>query len=178
MRVGSDQDSSKSKKMGVMERLEWMNTCSKKQCRSLFWRMRAAMKKAVKNKHTFFVALYGGTKKQFNFQYDPSSYALNFDDGTHDQHHHDHYFFHVGVSKGVMVESLTASMQTEGKPLDFMLVDEHDIKFSGEPGIIRDSRSICMYCWPKANMAKYYLDDTVDVIKMLNGFEAASGQVA
>ncbi|PWA61140.1 hypothetical protein CTI12_AA377180 [Artemisia annua] len=93
--VGSDQDSSKIKKMGVMERLEWMNTCSKKQCRSLFWRMRAAMKKAVKNKHTFFVALYGGTKKQFNFQYDPSSYALNFDDGTHDQHHHDHYFFHV-----------------------------------------------------------------------------------
>ncbi|PWA56900.1 hypothetical protein CTI12_AA413020 [Artemisia annua] len=82
MRVGSDQDSSKSKKMGVMERLEWMNTCSKKQCRSLFWRMRAAMKKAVKNKHTFFVALYGGTKKQFNFQYDPSSYALNFDDAA------------------------------------------------------------------------------------------------
>nr|GEY36045.1 hypothetical protein [Tanacetum cinerariifolium] len=82
-----------SKKMGVMGKFEWMNTCSKKQCRSLFWRMKAAMKKAVKNKHTFLVALYGGgTKKQFNFQYDPSSYALNFDDGTHD--HHDH-FLHV-----------------------------------------------------------------------------------
>ncbi|GJY63430.1 hypothetical protein Tco_0688360 [Tanacetum coccineum] len=80
--------------MGVMGKFEWMNTCSKKQCRSLFWRMKAAMKKAVKNKHTFLVALYGGgTKKQFNFQYDPSSYALNFDDGTHD-HHHDH-FLHV-----------------------------------------------------------------------------------
>lgn len=74
--------------MGVIERLVWMNTCSKKQCRSLLWRMRAAMKKAVKKKHTFFVALYGGPKRQFNFQYDPSSYALNFDDGTHYHYHH------------------------------------------------------------------------------------------
>ncbi|CAH1448425.1 unnamed protein product [Lactuca virosa] len=75
--------------MGVIERLVWMNSCSKKQCRSLLWRMRAAMKKAVK-KHTFFVAFYGGPKRQFNFQYDPSSYALNFDDGTHYHYHHIH----------------------------------------------------------------------------------------
>ncbi|KAL8228679.1 hypothetical protein R6Q57_013579 [Mikania cordata] len=73
--------------MGVIGRLVWMNTCSKKQCRSLFWRMRAAMKKAVK-KQTYLVALYGGPKKQFNFHYDPSSYALNFDDGTYYHHHH------------------------------------------------------------------------------------------
>lgn len=54
-----------------MGRFEWMNSFSKKQCKSLFWRVKAAVKKAVKN----------GGKQQVNFQYDPSSYALNFDDG-------------------------------------------------------------------------------------------------
>ncbi|KAJ9690363.1 hypothetical protein PVL29_012820 [Vitis rotundifolia] len=57
--------------MGVVGSLVWMNTYSKRQCRSLFWRTRAALKKAVKN----------GKKQQLRFQYDPSSYALNFDDG-------------------------------------------------------------------------------------------------
>lgn len=33
--------------------------------------MRAALKKAIKN----------GSKRRLKFQYDPSSYALNFDDG-------------------------------------------------------------------------------------------------
>ncbi|KAK9706676.1 hypothetical protein RND81_07G143900 [Saponaria officinalis] len=53
----------------------WMNRNEcKKQCRSLFWRIKAAVKKTVKchsNK----------SKKQVKFHYDPSSYALNFDDG-------------------------------------------------------------------------------------------------
>ncbi|GAB4831270.1 hypothetical protein Ancab_005283 [Ancistrocladus abbreviatus] len=57
--------------MGLAGRFAWANTYSKKQCRSLFWRVRAAVKKAVK----------GGGKQHPNFQYDPSSYALNFDDG-------------------------------------------------------------------------------------------------
>ncbi|KAK7302732.1 hypothetical protein RJT34_13628 [Clitoria ternatea] len=57
--------------MGLLERLEWVNAYGKKRCRSLFWRMRAALKKAMKN----------GGKQQLKFQYDPSSYALNFDDG-------------------------------------------------------------------------------------------------
>lgn len=57
--------------MGFVGGIEWMNTYSRKQFRKLFWRMRAAMKKAIKN----------GGKQQFKFQYDPCSYALNFDDG-------------------------------------------------------------------------------------------------
>ncbi|CAJ1961594.1 unnamed protein product [Sphenostylis stenocarpa] len=57
--------------MGLLERLEWVNDYSKKRCRSLFWRVRAALKKALKN----------GGKQRLKFQYDPSSYALNFDDG-------------------------------------------------------------------------------------------------
>lgn len=57
--------------MGWIGSLGRVNSYSKKQCKSLFWRVRAAVKKAVKN----------GGKQQFKFQYDPSSYALNFDDG-------------------------------------------------------------------------------------------------
>lgn len=57
--------------MGLIGSLVWVNTYSRKQCRNLFWRMRAALKKAVKN----------GEKQQLRFHYDPSSYALNFDDG-------------------------------------------------------------------------------------------------
>ncbi|KAG7958932.1 hypothetical protein I3843_10G045200 [Carya illinoinensis] len=57
--------------MGLGGSLEWASAYSKKQFRSLFWRMRASVKKAVKN----------AGKQQLKFQYDPSSYALNFDDG-------------------------------------------------------------------------------------------------
>ncbi|KAJ4980335.1 hypothetical protein NE237_031172 [Protea cynaroides] len=45
---------------------------SKKHCRNLFWRVKAATKKAIKG---------GGKQRLTTFQYDPSSYALNFDDG-------------------------------------------------------------------------------------------------
>ncbi|KAI4296659.1 hypothetical protein L6164_036601 [Bauhinia variegata] len=57
--------------MGLMGSLKWVHGYGKKRCRSLFWRMRAAVKKALKK----------GGKQQLKFQYDPSSYALNFDDG-------------------------------------------------------------------------------------------------
>ncbi|KAI3971955.1 hypothetical protein MKX01_030156 [Papaver californicum] len=43
-----------------------------KYCRSLFFRTRATLKKAV---------IKNEKGKRLKFQYDPSSYALNFDDG-------------------------------------------------------------------------------------------------
>ncbi|KAK7246563.1 hypothetical protein RIF29_41432 [Crotalaria pallida] len=58
--------------MDLLGSFEWFNAYGKKRCKSLFWRTRAAVKKALKR---------GGKKKQLKFQYDPSSYALNFDDG-------------------------------------------------------------------------------------------------
>ncbi|CAJ2648699.1 hypothetical protein L195_g039381 [Trifolium pratense] len=62
--------------MGLLENLEWVNVYGKKRCRSLFWRMRAAVKRALKN----------GNNQKLKFQYDPSSYALNFDDGCSYSH--------------------------------------------------------------------------------------------
>lgn len=57
--------------MRWIRRLSLVKNKSKKHCRSFFWRMRAATKRAIKK----------GRKKRINFQYDPWSYALNFDDG-------------------------------------------------------------------------------------------------
>ncbi|KAL8045862.1 hypothetical protein ABFX02_08G141300 [Erythranthe guttata] len=49
----------------------WIEKFGKKQCRSLYWRIRAATKKKSK-----------GSKRRVKiFQYDAYSYALNFDDG-------------------------------------------------------------------------------------------------
>ncbi|GFZ03099.1 hypothetical protein Acr_15g0017070 [Actinidia rufa] len=55
--------------MGLFGRLVWVNNYSKKQCKSLFWRVKAAVK-------------INSGKRQYRFQYDPLSYALNFDDGS------------------------------------------------------------------------------------------------
>ncbi|CAL1372725.1 unnamed protein product [Linum trigynum] len=59
--------------MGLAGKLESVKSFSRKQCRSLFWRVRAAVKKAMKNR-------WGSQHGKKKFQYDPSSYALNFDD--------------------------------------------------------------------------------------------------
>ncbi|XXG71693.1 hypothetical protein AAC387_Pa07g0959 [Persea americana] len=56
--------------MGWVGGLAWVNY-SKKHCRNLLWRLKAEMKKAVKN----------GSKQRATFGYDAWSYALNFDDG-------------------------------------------------------------------------------------------------
>ncbi|XAR66421.1 hypothetical protein NMG60_11012654 [Bertholletia excelsa] len=57
--------------MGFVGSLERVNRYSRRQCRSLFWRIRAAVKKAAK----------GSGRRRLKFRYDPWSYALNFDDG-------------------------------------------------------------------------------------------------
>ncbi|KAJ1436364.1 hypothetical protein SESBI_04396 [Sesbania bispinosa] len=44
----------------------------KRKVRSLFWKVRADVKRQMKAR---------SMKKNFNFNYDPFSYSLNFDDG-------------------------------------------------------------------------------------------------
>ncbi|KAL6553248.1 hypothetical protein OROGR_007090 [Orobanche gracilis] len=63
--------------MGLIGGLGWIRRVGKKQCRSLCCRIRAEMKKAVRNRRS--------KQQVMNFQYDPHSYSLNFDDGFHQE---------------------------------------------------------------------------------------------
>lgn len=62
-------------KIDFVKKWEWMSAYSKRRCRRLFFRTRAALKKGMKNNG------WCKGKEELTFQYDPSSYALNFDDG-------------------------------------------------------------------------------------------------
>ncbi|KAL7088920.1 hypothetical protein ACP275_13G157600 [Erythranthe tilingii] len=55
----------------------------KKQCRSLLWRIKAAIKN---NSNAVTMRNNRSKGKRFKFQYDPHSYALNFDDGCYNSH--------------------------------------------------------------------------------------------
>ncbi|KAI3434063.1 uncharacterized protein J3R85_006856 [Psidium guajava] len=62
---------------------EWLSEYSKRKCRSFLWRARAAMKKKKEKKKRSGGGGGGGIARHRanKFQYDPWSYALNFDDG-------------------------------------------------------------------------------------------------
>ncbi|KAL2482834.1 hypothetical protein Fot_44278 [Forsythia ovata] len=89
-----------------------------------------------------------------------------------------------GVSKGVVVENLMTTMRNTGKPPNFVLCigdDRSDEDMFESIASSVASRSLpdtaevfACTVGQKPSMAKYYLDDTVDVIKMLQGLSAAS----
>ncbi|KAH7688210.1 trehalose 6-phosphate synthase/phosphatase protein [Dioscorea alata] len=91
-----------------------------------------------------------------------------------------------GISKGVVVENLISTMLSRGKPPDFVLCIGDDR--SDEDMFESITSSVKNTSWPaisevfactvgkKPSKAKYYLDDTVDVIKMLQGLVTASTQ--
>jgi hypothetical protein len=92
-----------------------------------------------------------------------------------------------GISKGVVVESLLSSMVRGGKAPDFVLCigdDRSDedmfesIVCPGNNSVKLPATSEVFACTvgKKPSMAKYYLDDTVDVIKMLQGLANAPSQ--
>ena len=82
------------------------------------------------------------------------------------------------------MDKLVTTMQSKGRrPLDFVLCigdDQSDedmfekISSSVGNGI---AEVFACTVGQKPSNAKYYLDDTVDVIKMLHGLEAASSHV-
>jgi trehalose 6-phosphate synthase/phosphatase len=89
-----------------------------------------------------------------------------------------------GVSKGVVVESLIATMQGRGEPPDFVLCmgddrSDEDMFESivANPSLKSVSEVFACTVGQKPSMAKYFLDDTTDVIKMLQGLEAGSAHI-
>lgn len=93
-----------------------------------------------------------------------------------------------GISKGVVVDSLLSSMVRTGKPPDFVLCigdDRSDEDMfesivcpASSSGVKLPASSEVFACTvgKKPSMARYYLDDTVDVVKMLDGLASAPSQ--
>ena len=64
--------------MGFTRNFGWITKNGyKKQCISLIWKVKAAVKKSMKKNNNHHKG-----KKQVRFHYDPSSYAMNFDDSS------------------------------------------------------------------------------------------------
>ncbi|PWA78982.1 trehalose phosphatase/synthase 11 [Artemisia annua] len=92
-----------------------------------------------------------------------------------------------GVSNGVVVESTIAIMQTKEKSFDFVLCigdDQSDENIferilSSVVSPLLQGIAKLYSCTVSQNptMAKYFIDDTVDEIKMFHGLEAASNKV-
>ncbi|KAJ4951933.1 hypothetical protein NE237_028765 [Protea cynaroides] len=91
-----------------------------------------------------------------------------------------------GVSKGIVVENLISTMLSQGKPPDFVLCigdDRSDedmfesiARSVSNPSLPAIAEVFACTVGQKPSKAKYYLDDTVDVIKLLQGLATAAVQ--
>ncbi|CAL0325604.1 unnamed protein product [Lupinus luteus] len=89
-----------------------------------------------------------------------------------------------GVSKGVVVENLISTMRKEGKAPDFLLCigdDRSDedmfesiARSVSNPALPTISQVFACTVGQKPSKAKYYLDDTSEVINLLEGLAIAS----
>lgn len=89
-----------------------------------------------------------------------------------------------GVSKGLVAEKILSSMFEHGKQADFVLCigdDRSDEEmFEGINGLVNkhlvapNTSLFACTVGQKPSKAKYYLDDTSDVISMLQGLAEAS----
>ncbi|XP_061991057.1 probable alpha,alpha-trehalose-phosphate synthase [UDP-forming] 11 [Rosa rugosa] len=90
------------------------------------------------------------------------------------------------VNKGIVVEELISTMRNRVKSPDFLLCigddrsDEDMFKSimypESSPSLPAIAEVFACTVGQKPSMAKYYLDDTVDVIKLLQGLASASAQ--
>ncbi|EFJ35313.1 trehalose phosphate synthase [Selaginella moellendorffii] len=88
-----------------------------------------------------------------------------------------------GVSKGVVVDKLLASMASKGTPIDFIVCvgdDRSDEDMFetidtavASPPLSSNTEIFACTVGQKPSKAKYYLDDTADVIKMLQVLSTA-----
>lgn len=93
-----------------------------------------------------------------------------------------------GISKGLVAERLLSKMVETGKPPDFVMCigddrSDEDMFESIASAMAKQSMSskaevFACTVGQKPSKAKYYLDDTVEVMKMLKGLATASDQAA
>ena len=97
------------------------------------------------------------------------------------------YFYAIqGVSKGIVVENLISTMRSKGKSPDFLLCigdDRSDedmfesiARSVSNPSLPAIAEVFACAVGQKPSMANYYLDDTSDVIKMIQGLAGVSAQ--
>lgn len=89
-----------------------------------------------------------------------------------------------GVSKGVVAEKVLSTMIHDGKPPDFVMCigdDRSDedmfesiLSTISSPSFLTSPEIFACTVGRKPSKAKYYLDDTVDVVKLLQGLATAS----
>ena len=93
-------------------------------------------------------------------------------------------YYVQGISKGLVVEKLFSTMVSNGKPPDFVMCigddrsdeDMFESILSSVSSPLLPSAPEIFACTvgQKPSKAKYYLDDTVDVVKLLQGLTSAS----
>ncbi|KAK7329849.1 hypothetical protein VNO77_24030 [Canavalia gladiata] len=93
-----------------------------------------------------------------------------------------------GVSKGKVVEDLISTMRSEGKSPDFLLCigdDRSDedmfesiARSASNPALPTISRVFACTVGQKPSMAEYYLDDTTEVINLLEGLATGSASAS
>lgn len=87
-----------------------------------------------------------------------------------------------GVSKGKVVEELISTMRNEEKSPDFLLClgddrsDEDMFESIANLALPTTSQVFACTIGYKPSRAKYYLDDTGHVIRLLEGLAAASAE--
>ena len=87
-----------------------------------------------------------------------------------------------GVSKGLVAQQLLSTMVERGKPPDFVLCigddrSDEDMFASiamAQPSMASIVEVFACTVYQKPSKAKYYLDDTVEVMRMLHGLATAS----
>ncbi|KAK8507977.1 hypothetical protein V6N13_055442 [Hibiscus sabdariffa] len=91
-----------------------------------------------------------------------------------------------GVSKGLVAKRLLSTMQKKGMLPDFVLCigddrsdeDMFEVITSSIPGPTIDPRAEVFACTvgKKPSRAKYYLDDTVEIVRLMQGLASVSNQ--
>lgn len=91
--------------------------------------------------------------------------------------------FKQGVSKGLVVEKVISKLTDDGKQQDFLMCigdDRSDedmfesLLKSLNPSSAKLPEIFCCTVGQKPSKAKYYLDDTADVLRLLSGIASAA----